>query len=703
MPWWKWTPWWSLTEAGSLPGEQPLHSLKGVGPKVAEKLARIGIGQVRDLLFHLPSRYEDRTRIHPMGTLRIGQRVMVQGEVRSASLVRARRSMFVWVVSDGTGSLTMRMFNFYPNQVQRLKRGVQLRCFGEVRPGQRGLEMIHPEYRECDPETPLEPSLTPFYPTTEGVNQALWRKLTDQVLAGLDDLAEELLPRSVLDQLGLPTLADALAYVHRPPPDARLDQLSQGEHPCQQRLAFEELLAHRLSLRRRRQQIRQLEAPPLTSEESRLPAFLDALPFELTGAQQRSFDEIDHDLAASQPTLRLLQGDVGAGKTVVAAAAALRAIDAGFQAAIAAPTEILAEQHYHTLRGWLAPLGVEVAWLSGKVRGKERTETLERISSSAQLIVGTHALMQAGVEYRSLGLVIVDEQHRFGVHQRMALRNKGATGEFAPHQLIMTATPIPRTLAMTDFADLDVSVIDELPPNRLPVTTVAVSNGRRQEVIDRVRASCTDGRQAYWVCTLIEESESLRAEPAQEIAATLEQQLPELVVALLHGRMKPAEKEQVMAGFKDGQSQLLVATTVIEVGVDVPNASLMVIENAERLGLSQLHQLRGRVGRGADAATCVLLFQSPLSDTARQRLEVMRETNDGFVIARKDLDLRGPGEVLGTRQTGESQFRIADRARDRGLMDDVARHADEILRQEPDLALRLVRRWAGAASEYAEV
>ncbi len=685
------------------PGEAPPTQLAGVGPRVAEKLARLGIERSRDLLFHLPLRYEDRTRIHPVGALRPGQRALIEGEVLSAGIVHGRRRMLVWVLGDGSGRITMRMFNFYPNQQRQLRRGAHLRCFGEVRSGPRGLEMIHPEYRPVADCKPPDASLTPYYPTTEGLGQSVLRKLTDQALASREEWAAELLPTEMLQRIALPPLTDSLDYVHRPPPAADLALLAEGRHPCQQRLAFEELLAHRLGLRQLRRRIRRRRAPALAPERDLAGAFITALPFRLTAAQQRVIGEIATDLATTVPTMRLIQGDVGSGKTVIAAAAAAQAIAAGYQAALAAPTEILAEQHVGNLSEWFEPLGIRVAWLSGKIRGRKRAAALAEIAGDADLVVGTHALMQEGVDYARLGLVIVDEQHRFGVHQRLALKSKGAAGDQVPHQLIMTATPIPRSLAMTAYADLDLSVVDELPPNRLPVKTVAVGNARRGDVIERVRAACAGGQQAFWGCTISEESESLRAEAASDVAASLAEQLPEVEIGLIHGRLKAAEKEAVMAEFKDGRIQLLVATTVIEVGVDVPNASLMIIENAERLGLSQLHQLRGRVGRGNRAATCVLLYQPPLSPTARERLAVLRKSSDGFAIARKDLELRGPGEVLGTRQTGMAQFRIADLARDRALLDRVAECANELLRHHPERVAPLIRRWVGAASSYAEV
>jgi ATP-dependent DNA helicase RecG len=662
-------------------GEAPVTVLPGVGPKVAEKLARLGLQSVGDLLYHLPLRYEDRTCLHPIGSLRPGQRVLIQGEILHSAVVGGRRRSLVAALADGTGKITLRLFHFYPNQVRGLRRGARIRCFGEVRAGYQGLELIHPEYRTIgDSEPPLEASLTPIYPTTDGVGQATLRNLITAAREQLmGELTEDLVPAEITGPLALPELSECLSYVHQPPPDADLHALAEGRHPCQQRLAFEELLAHRLSLRLLRRRVRATRTRELPVSSTLSERFVAGLPFQLTGAQQRVIAEVGTDLGQSRPGMRLIQGDVGSGKTVVAAAAMIQAVAGGHQAAITAPTEILAEQHLRTLSQWFEPLGLKVAWLSGKVRGKQRKQTLAEIAGDADVVVGTHALMQEGVDFRDLAVVVVDEQHRFGVHQRMALREKGSAEGVTPHQLIMTATPIPRTLAMTAYADLDVSVIDELPPNRTPVRTVVLGNARRDQVVERVAAACKLGRQTYWVCTIIEESEVLVAEAAEDVAAALKAGLPGVSVSLVHGRLKPDQKEAVMQSFKSGEVDLLVATTVIEVGVDVPNASLMIIDNAERLGLSQLHQLRGRVGRGSTESTCVLLYQAPLSETAKARLELMRETTDGFLIAQRDLELRGPGEVLGTRQTGTVQFRIADLARDHGLLDAVGKAASTLL------------------------
>jgi len=685
-----------------------LTDLHGVGPKLADKMKALGISQVTDLLFHLPNRYEDRTRIHPIGSCRPGQRVLIEGRVEHSAIVRGRRSMLVVVLSDGTGRITLRFFHFRVYQKQQLSSGTQLRCFGEVRAGFQGLEMIHPGYKRLSGigDEPVADRLTPVYPTAEGLGQKNWIKMTDQALAlmrrGALEL-EELLPTALLEQLKLQPLAEALDYIHRPPPNADVTALALRDHPTQKRLALEELLAHNLSMQKLRRLQRARKAPAMPPGSTADYDFLQSLPFKLTGAQQRVAREINDDLENNKPMLRLVHGDVGSGKTVIAALAALRAAGNGFQTAITAPTELLAEQHFRVFSDWLQPLGIDPVWLSGKVTGKKRTEALERISGGAEVVIGTHALMQKGVEFTRLGLVVVDEQHRFGVGQRMNLLEKGGTGDQQAHQLIMTATPIPRTLAMTAYAGMDVSVINELPPGRKPVTTVALSNERREEIIQRVASACADGQQAYWVCTLIEETDAIEAQAAEDVAADLRKELHGLTIGLIHGRLKPAEKQQIMSEFKAGEIHMLVATTVIEVGVDVPNASLMIIENAERLGLAQLHQLRGRVGRGSRRSSCVLMYNPPLGDLARQRLEIMRQTNDGFRIAEKDLELRGPGEVLGTRQTGMLLFRVADLARDAGLLKMIPSTADKLLKQHPKQADKLIRRWVGDASRFAGV
>lgn len=680
-----------------------------MGPRVAGRLAKLGIHTISDLLFHLPLRYEDRTRVVPIGGLRPGDHAVVQGRVDLSEVKFGRRRMLLTRISDGSGSLTLRFFYFNAGQQATLARGARVRCFGEVRRGAVTLEMVHPEFEriEDEGEAPVDATLTPVYPTTEGLHQIAMRKLTGQamdwMLQGNARLVDWL-PETLCGRYSSPALIDALSYVHRPPPEAPLAQLAEGRHPAQRRLAYEELLAHHLSLRRLRARLAEQQAPAFSTGGQLGRRFLERLPFDLTHAQQQVFAEIAADLRRASPMQRLVQGDVGSGKTVVAALAVLQAVEAGFQAAVMVPTELLAEQHYGNFRAWLEPLGLEVAWVSGKLKAAERRQALDALAAGAtQVVVGTHALFQEGVNFADLGLVVIDEQHRFGVHQRLALREKGERAGRYPHQLIMTATPIPRTLAMTAYADLDVSVIDELPPGRTPVETVVMPDTRRADVVQRVHEACNSGRQAYWVCTLIEESEALQCQAAEDTAATLSETLAGTRVALVHGRMKPVEKEATMAAFKAGEVDLLVATTVIEVGVDVPNASLMVIENAERLGLAQLHQLRGRVGRGVRASVCVLMYHGPLSRQARSRLAVMRETNDGFLIANRDLELRGPGEVLGTRQTGMLQLRVADLERDKDLLADVARAGAILLRDHPEAVAPLIQRWLGERTAYGHV
>ncbi|MGQ7846540.1 ATP-dependent DNA helicase RecG [Granulosicoccus sp. 3-233] len=690
------------TEAADEPLESmPVLALKGVGEAMAEKLATLGIRTLQDVLFHLPFRYQDRTRLSKIGTLTPGTEAVINAEVMISDVViRQRRSLMVRL-NDGTGAIMLRFFHFSQKQVSQFERGARVQCFGEVRRGPGMLEMVHPEYRvlrsDATDESALDNTLTPFYHVTEGVQQATLRKLTDQALALLErrDL-RDYLPLALTADTGLPDLTSALRIVHRPPPGSDVNALIEGLHPAHRRLALEELIAHRLGLRLLRVDAQAKQAP-IIRPAGQLPGSLrSSLPFRLTYAQDRVLLDILNDMGSGEPMLRLVQGDVGSGKTVVAALAAAQVVECGHQVAMMAPTEILAEQHMINFSAWFEPLGIDVAWLTGKLRAAQRRATIEAVAmGQKQIVVGTHALFQKDVEFLDLGLAIIDEQHRFGVHQRMALRNKGAREDMQPHQLIMTATPIPRTLAMTAYADLEVSVIDELPPGRKPVTTVALDNVRRADVVERVGAAIDEGRQVYWVCTLIEESESLQAEAAEDTQETLQQLLPRHRIALVHGRMKPREKETVMNAFKERQIDLLIATTVIEVGVDVPNASLMIIENAERLGLSQLHQLRGRVGRGSAQSSCVLLYQSPLSNNARERLDIMRETNDGFVIAEKDLSLRGAGEVLGTRQTGLAEFRIAQLGRDDDLLDDVSLMADRLLVSYAESVQGLIRRWIG--------
>jgi ATP-dependent DNA helicase RecG len=686
--------------------QRPVASLRGVGPALADKLAKLGVTQVQDLLFVLPSRYEDRTQISAIGSVRHGMRVVVEGEIQLTEVVYRRRRQLLCRVADRTGSLTLRFFYFSAAQQANLARGTRIRCFGEVRRGPLGLEIVHPEYRRIGAEAaPLEEVLTPIYPTTEGVPQARLRYLIDLALREAETSGvRDWIPSELLSKLDLPPLAEALSMMHRPPRAVHLAELTSGRHPAQRRLAFEELLAHQLSLRLLRQSIKADPAEPLRDAAGTEKRLLTSLPFSLTGAQARALADVDRDLAADRPMVRLVQGDVGCGKTVVAAAAAARAVGSGMQAALMAPTELLAEQHAKTFERWFAPLGIDVALVTGSLPARTRRSALECVASGEiKLVVGTHALFQESMEFQRLGLVIVDEQHRFGVHQRLSLRDKGTRGGRMPHQLIMTATPIPRTLAMTAYADLDVSVIDELPPGRTPIRTTVFPQTRRAEVVERVHAQIKLGRQAYWVCPMIEESEELRYQAAEESAASLAEALPDVQVGLVHGRMPPREKERGMYAFKEGKIGLLVATTVIEVGVDVPNATLMVIENAERMGLAQLHQLRGRVGRGAHESDCVLLYGDTLSEVARARLKAIRETNDGFEIARRDLELRGPGELLGTRQTGLADMRIADLMRDSDLLPSVQSAAETLLKQDLTAVEALTHRWVGTGARYGRI
>ncbi len=696
----------------------PLHSigvekLRGVGPLLSAKLQKLGLYTVQDLLFHLPLRYIDRTKITAIGGVRPLTEVVIEGEVRGSDVVFGRRRSLVCRVQDHSGLMTLRFFHFNQAQQQSLQTGTKLRCFGEVRRGKSGLEMYHPEYQLLNQAQPpaLAETLTPIYPATEGVTQQRIRDLCGQALKLLEQHSiEDWLPAELANSHSNYSLVDALHLLHNPPPGTAINLLAEGEHPAQQRLASEELIAHHLSLLRLRQKIQHQAAPALLPDRAAADRFLAQLPFTLTGAQQRVASDISADISQPIPMLRLIQGDVGSGKTVVAALGAVQAVANGMQAALMAPTEILAEQHRVNFEAWLAPLGIRIAWLTGKLKGKAREVQLAAIADgSAQIVIGTHALFQEAVEFHNLGLTIIDEQHRFGVHQRLALRKKGAVIDAeldeegsTPHQLIMTATPIPRTLAMSAYADLDCSVIDELPPGRKPIETVVLNELRRNDVIERVRASCQDGRQAYWVCTLIEESDVLEAQAAEATAQELQLLLSELSVGLIHGRLKPKEKVQIMQAFKAGEINLLVATTVIEVGVDVPNASLMIIENSERLGLSQLHQLRGRVGRGSQSSHCVLLYSAPLSGNGAARLKIMRETNDGFKIAEKDLEIRGPGEVLGTRQTGDMQFRIADLQRDAHLLPEVKRMAIKLLQEYAGNVDPLIGRWLGHSEQYGQ-
>lgn len=683
----------------------PLCELSGVGAKVAEKLEKVGLHTVQDLLFHLPLRYEDRTRVYPIVQLHHGLWAAVQGKVMAVDTLFGKRKMLTVKISDGNGTLTLRFFNFTAAMKNNFAEGKFVHAYGEIKRGNQGLEIIHPDYKFFTPaQTPdVEPNLTPVYPTTEGLRQLTLRNLTDQALVLLEKSAvQELLPSGLYDQQM--TLAQALKIIHRPSADIDLRLFEQGRHPAQIRLIMEELLAQNLSMLAIRSQGQQDVALPLAPVHQLKQQLLAQLPFSPTKAQQRVVAEIEADLAKPHPMMRLVQGDVGSGKTLVAALAAVRAIEHGYQVALMAPTELLAEQHALNFAQWLEPMGIQVGWLAGKLKGKARETELARIASGeVKMVVGTHALFQEQVSFDHLALVIIDEQHRFGVHQRLELREKGAKQGAYPHQLIMTATPIPRTLAMTAYADLETSVIDELPPGRTPIQTVAIPDTKRDEIVERIRHAClNEGKQAYWVCTLIDESEVLEAQAAAETAEELQRKLPEVKIGLVHGRMKPAEKQAVMQAFKNNELHLLVATTVIEVGVDVPNASLMIIENPERLGLAQLHQLRGRVGRGTVASHCVLLFHAPLSKTAQKRLGVLRESNDGFVIAQRDLEIRGPGELLGTKQNGLADFKIADLVRDQQLVPQVQRIARHIHERYPQNAQAIIDRWLGERDIYAK-
>lgn len=686
----------------------PVTTLKGVGGAFADKLAKIGIHNVQDILFHLPLRYQDRTRVTPIGALQLDGDAVIQGVVAASDVVMGRRRSLLCRISDGTASISLRFYHFTVAQKNNLKPGVEIRCFGEPRRGATGLEMYHPEYKVIKPDQPIdvEENLTPVYPATEGLTQQRIRSLCEQSLKLLanNDSLQELLPIEIRQKYKLTSLVEAVMFLHNPPSGTSLSLLGEGRHPAQSRLAFEELLGHNLSLQKVRSKVRALGGFSMPPKQQLTQKMRQQLAFALTGAQEKVVAELSQDMMNSEPMLRLIQGDVGSGKTVVAALAVLQAVENGFQAAVMAPTEILAEQHQINFQNWLKPLGISMAFLSGKTKGKKRVEELARISAGeAMVVVGTHALFQDEVEFHKLGLAVIDEQHRFGVHQRMALRKKGEKNGGLPDQLIMTATPIPRTLAMSAYADLDVSVIDELPPGRTPVNTVVIGDDRREQVMTRLKTACLEGRQAYWVCTLIEESDALQCQAAEVTAEQLKETLPELSIGLVHGRMKAAEKTEIMRAFKEGHLHLLVATTVIEVGVDVPNASLMIIENPERLGLAQLHQLRGRVGRGSIASHCLLMYHAPLSQQSKERLQVMRNSTDGFVIAEKDLELRGPGEVLGTRQTGLAQFRVADLERDGDLLGDVRSAAQKILTTHPEAAEPLVSRWLGHGEQYANV
>ena len=690
---------------------EDVSTLKGVGPKVKEKLARLGLENKQQMLFHLPLRYEDRTRITPIGALQPGQRALIEGDILHSAVSfrpqgRSRRVLMA-KLEDGSGFLALRFFNFNAGQQNALQQGRRVRCFGEARLVMGAMEMAHPEFDVFDPDSPppLNEHLTPVYPVTEGLHQLGLRKLMLQLMAQLEQQGlPETLPQSWLEQQQLPDVNAALKVLHNPRNQQDVEQIQASRHPAQQRFIIEELTAHRISLLHKREQLRQMHSPSIRPDDRLQKALLDALAFELTGAQQRVSAEIMQDFSRSQPMMRLIQGDVGSGKTVVAALAALPVIASGYQCALMAPTEILAEQHVQNFTRWLSPLGIEVVSLMGADKGKKRAIKEQQIKSGeAQMVIGTHALFQASVEFAALGLIIIDEQHRFGVDQRQALQRKAGDGVM-PHQLIMTATPIPRTLAMSVYADLDYSQIDELPPGRTPVKTSIIAESQRAQLIERVQNACANGQQVYWVCTLIEESEMLQCEAAELTFDNLQKQMPGIAIALVHGRMKAAEKEQIISDFKSQKVQLLVATTVIEVGVDVPNASIMVIENPERLGLSQIHQLRGRVGRGGKQSFCLLLVKNDISRQVSQRLEVIRNHQDGFVIAEKDLEIRGAGEVMGTRQTGEASFRIVDLLRDKRYFGQAEALADLLMQPEHKARRQqLLDNWIGHKVAYSDV
>lgn len=683
------------------------ETLASVGPSVAAKLAKCGIHTVQDLLFHLPFRYQDRTRITPIQDLRPSDWAVIAGRVCKTEIKYGKRMMLYCYVEDKTGIIKLRFFHFNKHQIKSLNESAKIRAFGEVREFTNQLEMIHPEYQllQEDNEFIVEETLTPIYPSTQGLSQNRLRQLIKQALLVHQEELHKLewMSEALLDHYAFQPIALSIHQLHTPPPDIALRELEEGSYPALKRLIFDELLAQRLSMQFAKQHRATLQAPLLPETNSLVAQFLNYLPFSLTHAQQRVFNEIKSDLAQSKPMLRLVQGDVGAGKTVIAALAALQAIANGYQVAFMAPTDILSEQHAETLKRWFEPLGITSHRLSGKMKNAERKRTLAALANhECQLVIGTHALFQEGVMFQRLGLVIIDEQHRFGVEQRLLLQQKGQGENQVPHQLLMTATPIPRTLAMTQFAHLDLSIIDELPPGRTPITTAVLNQEKRQPIITRLQAAIADGRQAYWVCTLIEDSEKLQCMAAIATAKNLQEQLPAVRVGLIHGRMKIQEKEATMAAFKEGRIDLLVATTVIEVGVDVANASLMIIENAERLGLSQLHQLRGRVGRGSTQSHCLLLYQAPLSPISAERLRVMRATCDGFVIAEKDLQLRGAGEVLGTRQTGYRQYKIANLQRDHALLNPIAEVAASLVKEQPLIAQTIAKRWLGDFEQFLQ-
>jgi ATP-dependent DNA helicase RecG len=688
---------------------QSVAKLTGLGAQTVKRLEKLGIRVIQDLIFHLPLRYEDRTRVYPIGSLMAGMTALICGRVEFIDILPRGRKSLICRISDDTGFISLKFFHFSANQHNTLKPGTLITCFAEVRHGFAGLEMVHPDYQVIsNPKAFVtETRLTPVYPLTEGLSQATLRKAVKQALSLCNNEPELLvdwIPEAILKKYHYPSLTEAIQTLHTPDEAVSIEALQNGNVPALKRLAFEELLAHHLSLRLTKNRAKVWQAPGFSNDKTAVEQFLRSLPFKLTGAQQRVIAEIEADCRQQHPMMRLVQGDVGSGKTIVSAYAALLALTAGYQVAVMAPTELLAEQHKRNFDAWFAGFQTQVVFLTGQLKGNARKSVLQGLADgSSGIIIGTHALFQEGVNFHRLGLIIIDEQHRFGVHQRLALREKGQQEGIRPHQLVMTATPIPRTLAMLQYSDLDISIIDELPPGRKPIVTSVIPAERRAEVIDRINKWVGKRRQVYWVCTLIEESEVLQCEAAEKTAGFLSQALPNVRVALIHGRMKSMDKDAIMQAFKNHQIDLLVATTVIEVGVDVPNAGLMIIENPERLGLSQLHQLRGRVGRGEGDSFCLLMYQSPLTDTARQRLGILRDSNDGFIIAEKDLELRGPGEVMGTRQTGQMHFRIADLARDADLLDNIQQIGDQFFIESPGAIQPLCDRWLGTATEYSEV
>ena len=690
--------------APTMLAQQSLTALKGVGPKQFEKLQKLGLFVVQDLLFHLPLRYQDRTQLVDLDNAIIGGEILTEGTIFSQRLSQGqRRSLLVTIQSPSGKLLTLRFFHFYPRQAQQFSHGRTVRVFGELRSGPNGFEMVHPSYEFINTQNPepLETTLTPIYPTTEGLGQTSLLKLIQQAIALLKQYPlAEYLPPPILDSLQLPPLNNALLTLHQPQATDNLLQIKQFKHPAQHRLIIEELINQQATMQKMRAAEQQRHAPAFPPSQL-CNALLTSLPFALTQAQQRVLQEIQQDLKQPHPMQRLVQGDVGSGKTVIAALAAIQAADAGYQVAVMAPTEILAEQHLQAFNEWLEPLNIPIAWLNGRMKAAEKRFMLAQIESGeAKVIIGTHALFQEAVTFHKLGLVVIDEQHRFGVHQRLSLHEKNRNKEIHTHQLIMTATPIPRTLAMTAYGDLDLSVIDELPPGRKPIETAVLSNEKRFEVMEHLYAKCKQGMQAYWVCPLIEESELLHAQAAEVTATLFSDHWPDLRVGLIHGRLKGEQKTLIMNAFKQHDLDLLVATTVIEVGVNVPNASLMIIENAERLGLAQLHQLRGRVGRGSKQSHCVLLYQAPLSQTGKARLKIMRDTTDGFKIAEEDLKIRGPGEVLGTKQTGGLTFRIADLQRDAEWIPIAKEWATVMVMQYPEQVENLTNRWIGQKLDY---